>query len=941
MLRAAAVCFTVFSIPAAAWSQPIPGPRPAEPEPPAKLAATLRYRIPNARNLHVAAYDKLVADLQAIKFEFDPPLDQRPETDREDASKNMMTGLVAPQHVNQLLANPAIANIMLVPADLKRPESADAPVRVRLELAGNLSTKEQKDLHDQVRALLELLNFREAAAYDHRGFYGRPYTRIVGQVTAATLETLLKDLRTQPAGWFESRLTPDKLPAPIRDVNPVHMVEVMNDPEDLIPFKDSLPPGVALQRLGDFAEVKTDTPASKVSADLWDAMIDNTKKDEFVRVQILFVGDPSADEVRKTLAGIPTFQLEGFLGNVASGIVQSGQITAIATLPQVMVVRRPRVTLPDVYPGSKTNVDVKAALRLTGTDEVHKAGHRGQGVRIGILDHDFRQWKTFVENKQLPASTKLVDLTPERTVDITPLPEIMGDAPGHGTLAAVAAMQAAPDAELVLIRIDPTDVYQIPEIIEYFKGGSLSASIVRRFDELILLRADLRGKRKVLADERALFLKIFPNEKELDEEDEFSYLGNAFGWVFSKRDLHRQKMAHQEKLELAHAQREHRYQALLADVASLKGVHVLVNPFTWNDGLPLGGSSALTRWFERRPPGLPIVLQSAGNLRGQTWTGLYRDADNNGVMEFAPANTPIPAERWTRELNFLGWQPYGNMNMRQAEIPEKTKVRLALQWREPHEPDYFGFGYDDPYRLPLVNMRLVLLRQRDPSGKSLPADSFELVARSNMFPQRIQHLPGGSVYEHVLDVPLDKKGVYAVRIERQEDHVWTLEGLEGEGVRPTFGFRRGLRPTGLRPATAPSLPVVEKNWEFRPRLYVEATDPENRLVGRPQFADYSTDQGTLGIPGDSRGLSTVTSMGLDNKTMPYAVVGTAPYLDLAKQHLLFVPDQVGDGMGAAFGTPLATSFAAGMTASLLSSGKTPGEVQSLLRQHQGYALRVK
>jgi hypothetical protein len=56
--------------------------------------------------------------------------------------------------------------------------------------------------------------------------------------------------------------------------------------------------------------------------------------------------------------------------------------------------------------------------------------------------------------------------------------------------------------------------------------------------------------------------------------------------------------------------------------------------------------------------------------------------------------------------------------------------------------------------------------------------------------------------------------------------------------------------------------------------------------------------------------------------------------------LLFVPDQVGDGMGCAFGAPLATSFTAGMAASMLSSGMTPNQVQALLRRHQGFALRV-
>ena len=111
-------------------------------------------------------------------------------------------------------------------------------------------------------------------------------------------------------------------------------------------------------------------------------------------------------------------------------------------------------------------------------------------------------------------------------------------------------------------------------------------------------------------------------------------------------------------------------------------------------------------------------------------------------------------------------------------------------------------------------------------------------------------------------------------------------------------------------------------------------------MGRPQLQDYVTDQGSLGIPADSRGVFSVTSASLDNRTLPYAVAGTPAYLDLAKQQLLFVHDQVGIGSGAAFGTPLANAYAAGMTASLLSSGMSRAEVQAWLRSHQGHVLRL-
>src|SRR5262249_39286903 len=147
---------------------------------------------------------------------------------------------------------------------------------------------------------------------------------------------------------------------------------------------------------------------------------------------------------------------------------------------------------------------------------------------------------------------------------------------------------------------------------------------------------------------------------------------------------------------------------------------------------PLEAASPLSRAFERylsaplsrqgspsdRPP--LLWFQSAGNTRGQTWSGLFHDEDDNGFMEFAPAGSPLKKGQWTRELSFLAWQPFNKQET--AELPSGVRLRISLQWREPHDPDYYmRAGDDDFYRKPLADLRLSLLRQRDPSGKTLPA----------------------------------------------------------------------------------------------------------------------------------------------------------------------------------------------------------------------------
>src|SRR5579859_5648780 len=176
---------------------------PKQPKPPAKYRVDLRYDIPTPRDPHVAQYDAMIDFLKRLGFEFDPPLAQRPETDREDRSKNRMKGWIAPARALQLLDNVSIASVMLIPDDFKLDGAApEQPVWIRLQLPSGLSTDRQRELWEQVRALLTLQQFREAVAYDHRGYSGHSFTRLVGTIPYARLDNLLKDLRTQPGGWL-------------------------------------------------------------------------------------------------------------------------------------------------------------------------------------------------------------------------------------------------------------------------------------------------------------------------------------------------------------------------------------------------------------------------------------------------------------------------------------------------------------------------------------------------------------------------------------------------------------------------------------------------------------------------------------------------------------------------------------------------------------------
>jgi len=900
---------------------------PAAPPPPAKYRVLLRYDIKAPRDPHVVQYDALIEHLLSIGFDFIPPLEKHPDTDREDPRKNELTGLLAAGKVLEIFRNRNIVSAVLMPAEYKLPDMADQPVGVRLELVPGLGAARTRELADQARVILNVLGFREAVGYDHRGYTGRPFTRLVGTLPAGRVDTLLKDLRSQPSGWFAPLLARDELPTPLRNVSPIIVTEVLPDMQPLV--EPAVPPA----RAREFFD--------KITPDLW--TLATAKNGGGVRLQVVltYVPEPDDSSWRTRLTdAAPNFHIEGRLGQFVTGIAPAAEAPGLAALAEVSVVRLARPAHVHVDASIKIAGDNPRALRQSGLEALHKRNFRGKDIRLAIVDTDFRGWSDLVKAKQLPAGTHLVDLTRARSRDLQPTP-YAGDAnkTGHGTQCAAAAALAAPEADFVLIRIDAIAPFRLQQVVQHIQGDFLSPELMARRDELTLAKAELRRAREELLKEEKVLSESFEDYSELDEE--YGYLGAVHGWIFNPRVLHLQRKAYQERLRLALEEHANILRKLIDEFRSLKGIQVVANPLVWNDGYPLGGLSPLSRWFDEPPLRTPLWFQSGGNTRGQSWTGLYRDVDDNGVMEFAPPETPLPRGLWTRELNFLGWQPHGGK--KSAELPGGAKLHISMQWREPHSPDYYARpGEEDLYQKPLAAMRLVLLRQVDPEGKKLPADDFAFVAYSAGLPQRLDYTPDYGIYEQALEFTVDKPGRYALRVERRSGSRWVLAADPATDIL-FLSKTEGLVPTGIRPAGAATLPALEKNWDFKPRLFVDVTDDPHRTVGRPVFLTFATDLGDTGVPADARALITVGAADLDDHLQPYSAAGPPAELELLRKPNIFAYDSLRttpDGSGGAFGSSISTSFAAGLAASVLSSGMTQDQFVEYLRKESGRVLRV-
>jgi hypothetical protein len=754
------------------------------PPAPASYNAQVRYVVGGPRLSRLEQFFAMTKYLEAHGFK---KTDGSEEL-AEDPASTILPGTVTAAAAHGLLGEPHVRSVLLTPPGFQLPEG-DQPVKVQIELDSGRELHRQRLLADQAKVLLATQGFQDGVGYDNRG-----HTRLIGTIPASSLSRLLDDLRVQ-TGWLAPSPAIQEMPEPIRSTWPIRVVEVIPEPVGITPPRP--------------APTEPAVPAGQaiISPELRAL----TNKDDQVRMEVILVAPPvdQDKEWRSNLRrAAPDALIEGRIGSIVTVKTKARHALALATVPGVSTLRLPvrgqsQVIAPpaDSLPG---------VLGSNALQFLRSVPHQGQGLRIAVLDSDFRGAASVI-GKQLPGSTQVIDLGSETDPALRPA-SIAGTELGSGVRSAVAIARFAPRAEFTLLRIDPEAPFQLLEAARFIQGDEfLPESLLVRAYELSEARDALRKKKAALLAEREAVLDTFAiDQKTLDRRDAYFKSQAAF-------DLEEKSLDEREK----------RYLNLVAELRSLRGIRVVVNDLFWAEGLPAEGASTMAHFFNDTPFRAAGWFQAGGLLPGQVWSGLFRDLDGNRVMEFAGPKAPLAAGRWTHELDFLGFQPMKGAVT--SELPKGT-YRVTVQWREAHDPTVTDPAH---YRNPLAKLRLVILRQRDPQGKLLATDQLDVVATTYGVPQRLDHNNFSSTYEQSVEFTVDQPGRYALRVE-------------------------GQAPTSWRPSTVPNIPALnEVRGELRPRLLIQNVDSQSRLQGRPLFLDYATTDGSQGIPAGALGVTPI------------------------------------------------------------------------------------
>jgi hypothetical protein len=773
LLGLGVVAVLVGGMAQAARGQPEAGSKP--------YTVVARYRIDAGRTQRYRHYQAMLQRLAAAGFVKDKGLEGEEFYGEQISGTMPLAGKAA------LLSDPVLRTSLMAPSDYKPPEAAGNTALVRLYLSTEFSSARQRELADKTLALLKPLGFVEAPAYHHQG-----NRLLIGRLPFDKLPDLLKETMEVeiPLGLGQEHLKPFKTAA-------IKVAEVLPEPGDYAPL----------------AAAETDPPVpaekpylEKISPDLRRQMarLPENEGSKVVRIEMVLrtTPEPYAISWRIPFINPPLYMdIEGRLGPVVTGRISYAYLEELARRPEVSTIRLPHLASP-ILPPDYTVAAIQAekpfrVVPLVQAEDTPRITEKTLQQQVGpkrtvIIGTDFRGYAQFV-GKGLPAKTEVLDLTIELNPELLPLPQPDDGRPvGESTLLALAYVQQHPTEELILARVEPTSPGQVMELAKVLNGGVWNTeALAQRVVELNREQIRLQNEQFQLQVQRRILGNNYPTER-----------GAEARAAWDKYAANRQKV-----LDAIGALGEQmaRYNQFVRQVR-LRRVQEVLLAVNWTEGYPnLANRLPILRYLDQELLKSAVWSQAVPVRTGQVWTGLFRDNNKDGVMEFAP----LPDEK-RPDLNFLEWQPRGGA--REANLPQGLVVEATVSWHEAHDPRLF-LAPDDPFRRPIAPLQIVLLRQRDPEGKVLPADIFEEVARTTAWPERLENAPRWATYQALLRYQVQRPGRYALRIE-------------------------GQAPTTTLPVG--SAEIQSERSELRPKLVVEAADPGSRQKGRVLLETFRT-----------------------------------------------------------------------------------------------------
>jgi len=755
------VCVSLFSaLGLLAFAQAQPPPAPATGP---TYQVRLRFKIEADLQQRYANYKEMLSRLQAVGFVAAPG---RP---REELYGDSLAGTLPASGISALRRERFLKTAVLVPTGYALPTDAEKTVLVRFDLAIT-GPDRQRELASLARQQLKGLGLIENTGYDTQG-----HTRILGRLPVAALDVLLKDSMEVaiPSSFKTTTVTAAKAPL-VRLA--IVIAETAPPPPD-VALPSPPPPGKEY--------------LDKISPDLkaFLAKVPEADLEKHFHVELVLRGNQLSDSYRAQLQRSDAmFITEGNFGPIVTGMTSPARLTILAQQPEISTIRLPQAPLGFIK-SQESGVEFIPLGRDLGTAPTITpvAFHPTAPKRLIIVGDDFRGYQSSI-GSGLPKNTRFIDATAELTPDLLPQPGLDAAGKGMSTTLAIDFLRANPHSDVVLVRINPTSPYQIQQIGEAILGHVWSSpAFLTRKEEWNEAGSRIESEKLELRVQR----RRIQGDFNLDPAS------------VAKREEYRKQQVALDAADKAHFAHGLRFAAFTNAMQMLKGAGTVCVALQWNPGYAdLPGSAPHLRFVSTEALRSASWHQAVANRPGQVWTGLFRDFDGDKIMEFT-TNQHVGRP----DLAFVSWRSFGATSASEQVLPENAVVEVILNWFEVHAA---ATDDNDVYRKPMADLHINVLRQLDPSGKTLPLDDFQVVARTPYLPDRVENGPRGCHYQSIVRFTV-----------------------------PAGGGRYALQVTGAVPTSTGTARSGEQA-EIHPKISLNVVDPVKRAAGRVVFEYLAT-----------------------------------------------------------------------------------------------------
>jgi len=761
VMRWLLVCVSLFSalgLLALAQAQP-----PQAPATGPTYQVRLRFKIEADLQQRYAYYKEMLSRLQAAGFVAAPG---RP---REELYGDSLAGNLPASGISTLRLERFLRTAVLVPKDYALPTDAEKTVLVRFDLAIT-GPDRQRELAGLARQQLKGLGLIENTGYENQG-----HTRILGRLPVPALDVLLKDSMEVaiPSSFKTTTVTANKTPL----VRLAIVIAETAPPAPDVARPSAPPPGKEY--------------LDKISPDLktFLAKVPEADLEKHFHVELVLRDNQLSDSYRAQLQRSDAmFITEGSFGPIVTGLTSPARLTILAQQPEISTVRLPQAPLGFIK-SQESGVEFIPLGRDLGTAPTITpvAFHPALPKRLIIVGDDFRGYQSSI-GAGLPKNTRFIDATAELTADMFPQPGQDAAGKGMSTTLAIDFLKSNPHTDVVLVRIHQTSPFQIQQIAESMLGHVWATpAFLTRKEEWNEAGSRIESEKLELRVQRRRIQSDF----NLDPAS------------VAKREEYRKQQTALDAADKAHYAHGLRFAAFTNAMQVLKGAGTVCVALQWNPGYAdLPGSPPHLRFLSTEALRSASWYQAVAYRPGQVWTGLFRDLDGDKIMEFT-TNQHVGRP----DLAFLSWRAFGVASASQQFLPENAVVEVILNWFEVHAASN---DENDIYRKPMADLHINVLKQRDPSGKTLPVDAFEVVSRTPFLPDRVENSVRGCHYQSIVRFTV-----------------------------PAGGGRYALQVTGSTPSTTGGAGSAE-HAEIHPKITLNVVDPIKRAAGRVVYEYLAT-----------------------------------------------------------------------------------------------------